>query len=613
MCGIAGYVGGNRAEAEIAVSRMTAALARRGPDSEGIESWDHAVLGHRRLSIFDLSDAGRQPMMVPDRSLAVVFNGAIYNFRALRSDLEKNGYSFRSQTDTEILLWGYRHWGIDGLVLRLRGMFAFGLWDDQSKKLFLVRDRLGVKPLIYTERNGAIGFASTTRALRRAGLLSEIDPEAVAEFLEFGYVTDDRTIYRTGAKVAAGTIVEWCGGRIRQRSYWHFPEAAPAGSISFEEAVEETERLFLEAVRLRLDADVPVGTLLSGGVDSSLVCWAVAKLGSAITAFTVGVPGDPLDESGDAAATAKKLGIPHRVIHLKPEEMAGIQDLTTAYGEPFACASALGMLQVSEAVRASATVLLTGDGGDDIFLGYTDHKNFWLAQQCAKALPSPAPALWRSVHRCWPYRGPARRLGHFFDYIAGGIGAVACAPPGFPAYDRLLGEKLRAVSPSQREIPWSAASGRALLTDFLTFERRTRFTGEFMTKVDSVDMHHALEARSPFLDQEIWNFAGTFPFGVRLHQGKLKAVLRELARRHVSEQVAGGRKRGFGIPVERWLVGRWRPAVEEAFRDSILDREGWIRSDAVLAALSRAVAGGQAPTRLWYLYVLESWMRAEQA
>src|SRR5829696_707631 len=204
MCGIAGLAGlGDREDAQFGVRRMMSTLARRGPDGEGLEVWDRAVLGHRRLSIFDLSDAGRQPMLSPDASVGIVFNGAIYNFRELRAELEAQHYTFQSHTDTEVLVHGYDAWGLDRLLDKIRGMFAFALWDDRKRTLFLVRDRLGVKPLLYACRDGQIAFASTARALRAGGFVNEIDDRAIADYLEFGYVTDDRSIYRDAHKVAA--------------------------------------------------------------------------------------------------------------------------------------------------------------------------------------------------------------------------------------------------------------------------------------------------------------------------------------------------------------------------------------------------------------------------
>jgi asparagine synthase (glutamine-hydrolysing) len=592
---------------------MLCALAHRGPDAEGLEELDGAVLGHRRLSIFDLSDAGRQPMLTPDSGVAVVFNGAIFNFLELRAELRSRGYRFESNTDTEVLLHGYLEWGLDRLVGRLRGMFAFGLWDRRRRSLYLVRDRLGVKPMIYAARDGMIAFASTPRALELSGIAGEIDPQGVAEYLEFGFVTDERTIYRNTRKLGAGCILEWRDGTFSTRQYWS-PPPVEARAPSFEEAVEHTEHLFLEAVKLRLEADVPVGALLSGGVDSSLVCAAVARLGADITAFTVGTHGDPLDETEDARRTARILGIRHEVIDLSPEETPDLDEMVSAYGEPFACASALGMLRVSRAVKRSATVLLTGDGGDDVFLGYPEHKHFWMAERLARKLPAPAGALWRATRGWLPETGLMGRGVHFLDYSTGGLGAVTRTHPGLNVYQRkgMLGDRLAQARMPARELPLSIGAARNLLTEFLTYDRGNRFVGEYLTKVDGGTMFHALEARSPFLDQEIWNYAARLPYGLRLRGGMLKAIPRELAARQVSRQVATGRKRGFGIPVSKWLVGRWRGQFEDLFQDSLLAREGWIRRDPVLAEFRRAVALGSASNSLWYLFVLENWLRKQR-
>jgi asparagine synthase (glutamine-hydrolysing) len=616
MCGIAGVVGREDAATALAsVRQMTHALARRGPDSEGIECWPGAVLGHRRLAIFDLSDAGRQPMMLPDKSVAVVFNGAIYNFRVLAKELAAAGAQFRSRTDTEVLLHGYRRWGIDGLVVRLRGMFAFALWDNTRHSLYLVRDRLGVKPLIYAARDGSLAFASTVRALRAGGWAGDLDEAAVAEYLEFGFVTDGRAIYQGLAKVPAATIVRWHDGVLHAQEYWTPPAPRSADAPTFDEAVEETERLFLAAVKRRLDADVPVGALLSGGLDSGLVCWAVTKLGADLTAFTVGTPGDAEDETTDACATAEQLGIRHRVVGLPKGAAPGVEELVSAYGEPFACGSALGMLRVCREVAGSAKVLLTGDGGDDLFLGYPRHRHLWLAETVAKVMPRRASAWWRAARASSENGTPFRRLVHFVDYATGGLGAFIDAHDGLPTYRRngLLGERLATATVEQRHLAWSAESARRVLAEYLEYDRRTQFVAEYLTKVDGAAMHYALEARSPFLDQDLWEFASALPHGIRLRSGRLKAILRELARRRIGPRIAAGRKRGFSIPVERWLAGRWLPEVEATLCPSLLAQHGWIRPEGVRAELATSTRRGAARQQLWYLFVLESWLRVEQA
>ena len=615
MCGIAGLAGfGDRDEARRRVREMLSTLTRRGPDGEGLEAWNGAALGHRRLSIFDLSDAGRQPMLSPDGSIGIVFNGAIYNFRELRVELEALNYKFKSHTDTEVLVHGYDAWGLDRLLERIRGMFALALWDDRKRTLFLVRDRLGVKPLLYSIQNGQLAFASTARALRAGGFADQIDDLAIADYLEFGYVTDARSIYRGVSKVAAATVVEWSAGKIQTREYWR-PPVPGNKQPSFAEAVEETERLFVRAVERRLFADVPVGSLLSGGVDSSLVCWATAHLGGDVTAFTVGTPGDPADETSDATETAKYLGIRHKVLELSGDSEPNIDELVSAYGEPFACSSALGMLRVSKAVRGSATVLLTGDGGDDVFLGYPEHRHFLMAQKLARSLPGFVANGWRGNRDKVPQVGSLKRMTSFLNYSTGGLGAIACTHDGLPSYERygMLGERLAGVSVAQRSIEWSNESARNVLTEFLEYDRDNRFVGEYMTKVDGATMFHSLEARSPFLDQDMWEFASGLSFETRLHGGRLKSILRELARQKLGERVSRGSKRGFTIPVQRWLVGRWRNALTELLQTSILDREGWINSRAALDRLTAAAEKGRAPNQLWYIFVLESWLRHEHS
>jgi asparagine synthase (glutamine-hydrolysing) len=601
------------AEALSAVGEMVNSVRRRGPDAEGIEQWDRAVLGHRRLAIFDLSDAGRQPMLTPDRELGIVFNGAIYNFPELRTDLVARGCSFHSQTDTEVLLHGYREWGLEALVSRLRGMFAFGLWDNRLRALYLVRDRLGVKPLLYTRQEEYLAFASTSRALARAGFAERIDEQAVAEFLEFGFVTDQRVIYEDVKKVQAGSIVAWKDGRLTENTYWTPPREETAPELSFAEAVEQTEALLLQAVERRLQADVPVGALLSGGIDSGLVCWAIAKLGGDVTAFTVGTPGHPDDETADATATARLLGIRHRVVEAA-SEVPEVDELVSAYSEPLACPSALGMLRVSRAVADSAKVLLTGDGGDDVFLGYPRHRYLWTTEKLARFVPPAAARAWYRFRDDVPQTGLLRRATHFVDYTTGGLGAFIDAHQGLPLYRRhgFLGERLADARVEQRDVPWSIHSARYALSEFLAYERKTQFVAEYMTKVDGATMHYGIEARSPFLDQDLWEFAASLPFGVRLHHGRLKSILRALASKRVGERLARGSKRGFMIPVRRWIAGRWRESVAAMFRDSVLARDGWIRADPVLRCLADSAETGSAPLQLWYLLVLEAWMRSEQ-
>ncbi|TMH57249.1 MAG: asparagine synthase (glutamine-hydrolyzing) [Betaproteobacteria bacterium] len=424
MCGIAGVVGSNSSRAADIVAGMTRALERRGPDGQGLHRFSEAVLGHRRLSIYDLSAAGRQPMLTDDGKIGITFNGAIFNFKTLRRELEALGYAFRSQTDTEVLLHGYHAWQIDGLLSRLRGMFAFALWDDAALTLHLVRDRFGVKPLHYAELDGRLVFASTAAALARALPAREIEALAVADLFQLGFVTEERSIWSGCRKLPPGHLLTWHAGAFTVRRYWSLPTTVIART--FESAVAETERLLVEATELRLEADVPVGTLLSGGIDSALVCWAARALGSDVEAFTVSARGNDADESADAARTASELGIRHQVVPGEALEADDFLEHAVACGEPFACSSALGMLVVSRAIRrAGLTVLLTGDGGDDVFLGYPRHRMLLRTSYIARALPSGLTTLWERARGVLPTDGAGRRLRHLIDYTVGGLPAPA--------------------------------------------------------------------------------------------------------------------------------------------------------------------------------------------
>ena len=615
MCGIAGHITqAPSPEAEHAVKTMLTSLARRGPDSDGLANWPGAALGHRRLAILDLSPAGHQPMLSEDGQIGLVFNGCIYNFMELREDLEQRGHQFHSRCDTEVLLRGYQEWGIDALAPRLRGMFAFGIWDHTRGVLTLVRDRLGVKPLAWCARGGEIGFASTVAALRAAGFGGDIDPLAVLEFLEYGYVTDDRSIYTGITKLPPATILEWHAGQVSQRQYWSLPETGESSRISFEEAVEETERLLVESVGLRLISDVPIGVLLSGGIDSALVCWAMRELKANIKAFTVRAPDDPSDESADAARTAHLLGIAHEIVDM-PETHFSLDDLVNAYSEPFACQSAQAMLWVSEAVKRRATVLLTGDGGDDVFLGYPFFRNAWLAERLARHLPDAAPAVWRKVRGMVPASGPVRRLRSYLDYATGGLGAHAGAHDGLPYYERrsILGERLAGCELAQRQIPLSIESARNLLSGVFGYHRRMHFLSEFMPKVDGGTMHYAIEARAPFLDHKIWEFAAALPPEVRFHGRRLKAVLREIVRRRVGPEVAFRKKQGFTVPVESWLANRWSGMLDRLREGALLEKDGWIRRGALDAPLRDTAARQWVPVQLWRLLVLERWLEKESS
>jgi asparagine synthase (glutamine-hydrolysing) len=490
-------------------------------------------------------------------------------------------------------------------------MFAFGLWDDDDAKLFLVRDRLGVKPLAYFEKDGIIAFASTPAALEAARFVRALDDQAVAEFLEFGFVPERSSIFKDVRKLPPATILEWTAVRSSTRSYWSVPARPNGRSRKFEDVVDEAEDQLLQAVSIRQFADVPVAALLSGGIDSALVCWALAKVGADVAAYTVGTPGDASDETPDAAATAAALGMEHRIIPMDEGSTPQVADLVETYPEPFACASALGMLALAKTIRPHATVVLTGDGGDDAFLGYGRHRYLWLAQRCARRIPAPILSAWGSLSPLASRTGMGRKGTQFMNVVAGGLGAYMSNRRGIPdfAADGWLGDRLIGTRIPERELPQTAAAARSALPRFLDLHRTEKLVAEYLTKVDGATMHHALEARSPFLDQHVWEFAAGVPLEIHLRGGRLKAILRALSQRHLGERVASGKKRGFVIPVERWLTGRWGRSLQESLHDSVLEREGYVRTEPLLSQLNSRAPGQPLPTHFWYYLVLETWMR----
>jgi asparagine synthase (glutamine-hydrolysing) len=550
-------------------------------------------------------------MLSADGRTGVAFNGCIYNFRAIRAELEAKGRRFRSQCDTEVLVEGYLEWGIDALLPRLHGMFAFAIWDDVKQTLFLARDRLGVKPLLYRDASGSIEFASTLQALFATGIEREVDPQSVMDFLDLGCVTDHRCIVNGVSKLPPATLLEWRDGRSSTRTYWDLPAFGEAPGITFVDAVDQTEQLLIESVRLRLTSDVPIGALLSGGIDSTLVCWALAQLNTDVRAFTVGTPGDPSDESADAAAIARQLGIRHEIVAIDTAEAPPMNDLLAAFGEPFASSSALGVLRVSEAVRPKATVLLTGDGGDDVFLGYPFFRNAYAARELANSVPAFAAAAWPAIRPLASLIPPFRRGRNFLDYALGGIGPYARVRNGIPWFSAhgILGERLRGRTVPHREVPASFASARNILADVFQFHRRMHFTSEFMPKVDGGTMHYSLEARAPFLDQKLWEFAVRLSPDVHFHGGQMKAVLREIVRRRIGPDVAFRRKQGFTIPVESWLATKWRVQLEALRQPNVLTTDGWFEPAPLTRAIDSALAAQKIPHQLWYLVVLENWMR----
>jgi asparagine synthase (glutamine-hydrolysing) len=617
MCGLCGILGPAPTASPDAVEAMTRTLAHRGPDDSGTHAERFATrdgeqvlaLGHRRLSILDLSPLGHQPMASADGSLVIAYNGEVYNFRDLRAELVGLGHSFRSDCDTEVLLEAYRAWGTDAFD-RLIGMFAFALWDRPRRRLLLVRDRLGIKPLFYRFADGVLTFASELRALRvHPGFRPDIDRGALGRFLRSGYTSGEETIYTGTRRLLAGCYLVHQDGGIETRSYWRLtdpPDTEPPRS--FEAAVDALDELLGDAVERRMIADVPLGAFLSGGVDSSTVVALMRERArSPVRTFSIGFREREWDESAHARAVAAHLKTDHtELIVERADAVAIAHELPDLYDEPFADASAVPTTLLSRLTRQHVTVALSGDGGDELFGGYDRYDKL---RRLAPLLALPRPV--RSVLALgarWLPRGPLRNgLGHLraddAAALAARVGArfadedlaAACGPDGARPPSLFL-ETFRAAPTADPVRRAQFADARVYLAD------------DILTKVDRASMSVALEARVPLLDHRVVRLAFAMPDAFMRRGGRSKAPLRAVLHRRVPPALIERPKQGFGIPLHLLLrpeLAVWsaRHLTPTRLReDGILDPDG----------AQRLVAAAQGPDpaaweRLWLLLCFARW------
>jgi asparagine synthase (glutamine-hydrolysing) len=609
VCGIAGLWtrDENLEAAEQSLGDMLACIVHRGPDDHGVWADRDAgvVLGHRRLSIIDLSPLGHQPMLADDGRLAVVFNGEIYNFPELRRQLAARGVRFASRSDTEVLLYGYREWG-EKVVDHLVGMFAFAIWDARTQEFFLARDRAGEKPLYYATGPWGFAFASEVTAL--AGLPevdTEIDPDALALYLHYQYVPAPYSIYCGIRKLPPGHAMRVRGDQVTVWRYWDpAPLAAgPRLRIDDEEAVTELEAILRTAVRGQMLADVPLGAFLSGGIDSTAVVSLMVELSTTpVRTFTIGFDVPRFDESQHASAVARHLGTDHTVEYLTARDALDlIPRLPAMYGEPFADSSALPTHLVSRTARRHVTVALSGDGGDEAFGGYTRYDHF-------------LTALWFS-RLAGPFGGiVAPALAHVPGKL--GRGAPLLALPPKEIYRYLMSlfsaadvHALTGHAPAFAEFErgWAAAPGRpmrqrAMLTDLLTY-----LPEAILVKVDRAAMAVSLETRAPLLDHQVLEFALQLP--QRLVRSK--RLLKELVYRRVPRPLVDREKQGFGVPLAAWFRGTLRPLLEDTLVPARLEAAG-IRDHALVRRLIDEHTTGQRDraSQLWPLLVLGLWQDA---
>ncbi|MBI5574857.1 MAG: asparagine synthase (glutamine-hydrolyzing) [Deltaproteobacteria bacterium] len=616
MCGIAGFLAHGKTRPGIEMlARMGEPLAVRGPDASGawISGDGRVGLAHRRLSILDLTEGGAQPMSGADRLSVLSYNGEVFNYREIRKDLEKACHTFRGESDTEVILAACREWGVGGAVARFIGMFAFALWDAHAEKLFLVRDRLGIKPLYLARAPGLVMFASTLRPFLACPSFSrEVDREALQYYLEFQYVPAPHSIFRDARKVLPGHIMEVLpDGNVRDRTYWDLSDHWGYGrrpARSEEEYLEELSGLLSSSIKYRMISDVPLGAFLSGGIDSSLTVALMQKAATAqVKTFSIGFRERGYDESGYAREVAKHIGTDHHEkICTAGEALALVRKIPEAYDEPFADSSAIPTMLVSEFTRSHVTVSISGDGGDELFCGYPRYewvRQGWTFQGIPAVVRRPLCSLLSRipVHKV---QRAAESLRHgdpaqFYFHTVGIFekGRLAEIIP------EVTDDSHLSYYRTFLDDRWGGVVERAMATDI-----RTYLVDDILSKVDRASMAYSLEARVPLLDHRIVEFAARLPMDLKVRGGETKYLLRKVLYRLVPKELIDRPKMGFGIPVNRWLRNELKPLLEEYLGEDRVRREGFLLPEGVSRVVEEHLSGRQDHQyRLWALLVFAMW------
>lgn len=619
MCGIVGLArpGGRVEIRDIAV--MAEQLIHRGPDSFGAHAAGDVGVGVRRLRVIDLA-TGDQPIANEDGSVWAVLNGEIYNFEQLREDLKARGHRFNTRSDTEVVVHAYEEHG-DDFVLLLRGMFALAVWDGRDRRLLIARDRLGKKPLLYTQVEGTFAFASEMRALLiGAAPPRELDLGAIGDYLAYGYVPGPLSALKGIRKLLPGHILTRAAdGSVAVRSYWQ-PQYEPKADLCEAAALDELEHRIREAVRLRLIADVPIGALLSGGVDSSLVVAFMAQATSRVKTFSVGFDDASYDELAHARRVAERYGTDHHELVVRPDAAAILPTLVRHYGEPYGDSSAIPTYYVAQLAREHVTVALNGDGGDESFAGYDRYKGMALAKLVGGTpFARFAPPLAKIVPRLPAIAaGTKGRIARFLgaavmserDRYAMWVGTM---PPVL--WKELWLPEARAAADAERsravERAFDGARSLGPLDRLLATDLKTYLVDDLLVKMDIASMANSLETRSPLLDQEVVDFAAHLPERFKLGpRGEQKYLLKKLARRHVPAENIDRRKMGFGVPVGQWL----RSSLNSVAEDALLGDRASARGLFDPRVIKRLWHEHQSGTRdrtlpLWTLFMLELWQR----
>jgi asparagine synthase (glutamine-hydrolysing) len=619
MCGIAGQVGFERPPMADDVARLIDGIRHRGPDDRGI--WATAagacVLGHARLSIIDLSVKGHQPMLDPETGNSIVFNGEIYNFQELRQECLRRGDSFRSDTDTEVILALYRRHGPDCLA-QLRGMFALGIWDAAGDRLFIARDRVGKKPLNYALTEGGLVFCSEIYPLSLHPKVARTeDPEALELYMQLQYIPAPWTIYRGIRKLPPAHFGIFDRTGLKLHQYWEV-DYTKKSDLSEQNALDALDEKLTEAVRLRMIADVPLGALLSGGVDSSLVVALMAKVSKApVRTFSMGFREEAFSELKFAEQAAKLCRTDHHPAVLESDVESLLPLIARHYGEPYADSSALPSFMVSRNARQQVTVAMTGDGGDELMGGYPRYWLTNLQMRTSGLVPDVASAQYLSAlaarfptMRALPSRAVRKLL---VEYVWPQLRSVGMYADFWNDEERpaLLGQPaLSSLLPAWRSewLGHSFEHARHPVDRMLWLDSHTYLPGDLLVKMDIASMHCGLEVRSPLLDHEIIEFCAGLPIAFKVQAGVGKYLLKKLAERYFPREFVHRQKMGFGIPLAKWLRGPLRGPMQEILGDPVAMAP---LSMPKIAQTMKEFLEHQVDhsSRLWALFMLGNWRR----
>jgi asparagine synthase (glutamine-hydrolysing) len=621
MCGIVGQLRpqGQPVDREL-IARMCAGLEHRGPDSRGIHHEARVGLGIQRLRVIDLN-TGDQPIYNEDRSVVVVLNGEIYNYRELREQLLSRGHELSTQGDTEVIAHLYEDHGAD-CVRHLHGMFAFALWDRRRQQLLLARDRVGKKPLLYTIRDGTLTFASELHALLQdEDIPREVDHVALDRFLAFGYVPAPLTALRGVQKLPPAHTLLMREGRAELNRYWTLDYSQKLDA-PVEELCERLRDALRTATRRRMISDVPLGAFLSGGIDSSAVVAAMAEASTEpVRTFSIGFDHQQFDELPHARLIAEQFGTVHEEFQVRADAIAVVPELIRHYGEPFADSSAIPSFYLAQMTRRHVTVALNGDGGDESFAGYTRYVANAVAGRLER-IPAPlrrgiaglgariqdggdvgsARNKFRRLAGTLALDRPARYARYVSWFDAAGRAAL---------YTPEFAETVGAV-PAERLIAdaWAAASGHSVVDRMLEVDVSTYLVDDLIAKIDIATMAHALEARSPFLDHELMQFAASVPANLKVRGREKKWLLREAMRGWLSDDILDRPKQGFSVPLSTWLRSDLQGWAREVLLDRGTAERGYFDQAAVAGLLDRHSAGADGDAkRIWSLLMLELWHR----